>query len=397
MSETEHVHPHITLLIQETRERAILMAALQIMGATCIMGTRALYWGPWSSHALLFFGVGAIAMFMGLFFLFLGFEQAWNSRFLAFFFNTPLDKNPVEKADVIASLCYYMVIIDCVLCGILIIFSRGFFGSFYSPLLLGVASTSLALRLPTRYLIRLFIFALLVATASELIWQYRSFVQSIVKIDLDSFLPLERGSHHQNALLLTTIVTISLTVLGGKEHFFDHIPKIAIADAKDRLKTHAPASELYNGPIEKGIRLFARDARRSSRNPMLSCVHPLSTIIEQSIILMYPYDQHLLSNSDKRLKQSSERACANIVYLAFAAHWIDDFFDHKLIDRKPIFTETAAQILGKSRHLKRLRKAIIRRAGDTLFNLNCDVETRVDRALLRIILGGLIQHCESPM
>ena len=148
----------------------------------------------------------------------------------------------------------------------------------------------------------------------------------------------------------------------------------------------------------------------------LSLVHPPEDILKQAVVLSAPY---WVAQGDWKYRRFTRRRIArHITFLTFAAHWIDDHFDaletycqdDKL--RQVIRTSSPKEILNTHNPrldelLQRMQRAVVTPYTSMRMQaygvLGLDRRRKallppkvamVERAVVRIIYGGLIQNAE---
>lgn len=366
-------------LRKETEFRSRLIGGLQVAGATVILVTRLLYGPPWTD-SWPFWIVGAIALALGFAYLLVALNDIWTKPPLSWLLGR-MNHNLVEQNDAVIQIGFAMMIVDCFLVGVLLILSGGFFHSSYSPLLFAVFTISITLRLPRKKIAAVFLTALGVAIATILIWEF------VPEFRVDLIADREQG--HRGALALTFSATLILTIVGGFEALRNPVPERQISAAFHRLKGTIKEDAHMRPALRNGMRAIMDDVGRRSSGLMLGRVHDFRTIIEQAIILMYPHQHHERGSGTSQKRRASKDPCAEIAYLTFAAHWLDDLFDDRIwtgVEHLSYKCDLPELIRG-SRHLRRIRRSMLRRTRST--------QHIVDRAIHRLWLAASMQHREN--
>jgi len=156
------------------------------------------------------------------------------------------------------------------------------------------------------------------------------------------------------------------------------------------MKEHVELPWLYRRSIKAGLKKWYRwlDSQSLEKEDH-SLVHDRETIGQQAIILALPYWKSEAQKTASRL-----RITRRIAFLTYAAHWIDDHFDPtKDCPRSPklkdlIRNATPFKIIQEDPRLQALLRAMQKRT-------TRNRQKFVERAVLRIIYGGLIQNAET--
>lgn len=360
----------IIRLASETRKRSQIIALLQIGGSATVLAAIGLHghelpqW-PWSA------AMAGFALALGVGFLLVANAKGFASRFLSWFFGGQLNRNQIEVDEVVTSLGFAMMLIDLVLCGAVICLTGGISTSYYTPLLLSIPGAAFTLRLPKRKLLITIGMTIAVALTS---WDDLPFA-SRYRLSLADLPPSWSYSW-----VLTSVLSVVLTLFGGLQSLRTRLPEGSIDSSFRKLQDWV----VNRGDMEKalrvGIRRFMADAWRDQRLLTISRVHDVETVVSHSILVMLPHGARQDWNSASRA-----------AYLLCAAHWIDDFFDGKLLDGIDHLNVEKLEmrfVVEQCRHLRRIYRSLKRRLPEAH-------HARVDRGFTRILIGGNIQHREG--
>lgn len=355
-------------LREETKFRSRLIGGLQVSGAAVILIARLVYGPPWDA-SWPFWTVGAIALLLGVVYLLIALNEVWTRPPLSWLLGR-MNDNLVEQNEAVTQIGFGMMIVDCLLCGILLIVSGGLLHSTYSPLLFAVLTIAITLRLPRKKVGAVFLTAIGVAIATILVWKFAP----ELGINLLEGRP---PKDHLWPLVLNLSATVILTLVGAAEVIRNPIPEREIGEAFNRLGKTVKQDTHMRPALRKGMRAFMDDVGQRSTGIMLGQVHDFRTILEQAIVLMYPHQHH---------QQGSKDPCAEIAYLTFAAHWLDDLFDGRIWTgiENLRYDCDLRELIQESRHVKRIRRSMLRRTRSS--------SAIVDRAIHRLWLAASMQH-----
>jgi hypothetical protein len=340
-------------LAAKARTRSWIISVMQIVGAISILVSARFYGTPLLDRSSVWI-VFWIALGFGIGFLFLSLGQWFTSPVARALLLSPsnLDRNIVERSEVISTFCYRMMILDALLSVGLVTLTGGLFRSVYSPLPLAICSTAFTLRLPRRALLKTVGLTILFIALGESIYQHWAHLRldKLLSIEKNWLLPGE--GNYESAVSVNLLAATGIAILGGL--FPDELPTVAITRSVERLKGFLGYEARYQDAIANALRRFSYDLNSDPAAVSVSAVHESDALFTQAVILNFPYegpDQHEMREA--------------IAYLTFAAHRVDDLADHILSDvnRYPVATCRPADFEGSSRNLNNLIDRMLLRFG----------------------------------
>ena len=280
-----------------------------------------------------------------------------------------------------------LVIADACFLAVLIVISGGPGHSSLDPLLPIVPIIAIILRQPTRTVVWALGLEFLIALGLSIHW-----FSHVLYIPHKDISPdwIYNSHDDENYPLAFAIVAAGSVALSGLEYYFSHArPKLkkGIRTSLRQLTDLNNVQDMRR-PIKKGTKIWIKWLMHRGLPPIdLSLVHNEQDIIKQIAILSIPY-WHPKNSLSKRITR-------HITFLAFAAHWIDDHFDalSKYCPNKELYdyilSSNPTDIMNSVQ--PRLNELV--RRMERLADPNH--KAQVERAVMRIIYGGLIQNAPT--
>jgi hypothetical protein len=352
MEQTTKTISAISRMKQETNHRINTLIVLQIVGAVALGVSTFVYLGS----IILKQGCPTWALFAGLLVAIAGAGAIWlqsrkhslsiehSSRGLTW-------ESPVDVNHWVTTLACRLMIIYAVVLATLVTMTGGLFQSSFAPLLVAVLSTGIMLRLPRSALIITFLLLLFVIVLSFCFYAFagsQSWFQTIGERRIGT-------EHYRSATTINLIAAQLLTLIGASDWLKDPVLQDLGDETCDLLGSIIVNRVEHNEAIVHGLTLFKRDAATTVPSCNLSIVHEPSAIFEQAIILNIPY-------SGQELRQTR----GAIVYMTFATHWIDDYFDGcypGFREMTPQSMDVWSDVFDNSADIRPLRRKMLRRLG----------------------------------
>lgn len=199
----------------------------------------------------------------------------------------------------------------------------------------------------------------------------------------DPFYPMAFGGVAAGAILLSVLEFLI-------SHKMPSLRKGVKEIAEPLLKNNSNAKGIIVS-VRQGTKAWLKWLEhRDLPTADLSLVHGEQELIKQAVVLSIPHWIHHSNWGRRRLKRLTRR----ITFLTLAAHWIDDHFDSLGVYcedrslRANILRSSPPQLVKNFYRLTELLKGMERIAHEKHRN-------QIEKAVVRIIYGGLIQNAES--
>lgn len=300
-----------------------------------------------------------------------------------------------------------LIIMDTLIVFIVMLFTGGPGRSIYDPLLATIPVIALILKQPWQTIkYALYLQGFWGFLAIEYILSLTGipdFTQSLGSLIYQS----HQDTNFYIALFAVVGISAMISFLDAK-YVHKLYPKSPCPSKKEVLSLNGYISENNSGLmlsnsaklyLKKGRKVIKKAARDwglfinwlgvSAYNA--SRVHELDNIFTQSVILSLPYWTHDYNYSFR----TSKKITKTIAFLTFAAHWIDDLFDDIQFNWDTQDLRSEVKSIGNMEQLKN-KVPILKFVVDKM-KKQVPIERKVyiERAVYRIILGGLIQNADS--
>jgi len=293
----------------------------------------------------------------------------------------------IRKRLLQATLC--LVISDTILLGVLISMTGGFGASPLDPLLPVIPIIAVILRQPRRTVILTILLQILFTFLIVSHWSLHGWNSGHPHNIFNRYI---YNAHEDTRFALAfCAVAFGAILLSLIEFFITHRQKSppGLDKALERAGASLADRPLWSLAVARGMRDWLSWLDAQGLPPEdISLVHKEENAVSQAVILSLPYWNGEASGVER------ERITRKITFLTYGSHWIDDHFDPqgKLLLDERIFQHTdERQPLEHLRADDRLRE-LLSRMKKLVPN---DRQYQIERAIGRIIYGGLIQNAET--
>ena len=373
---------------------------------------------PWYPHMkltslLVGLGIGALVAYH----LYVWHDDDRKRFAIGFGGQRPVPMSEAIRKTKILRATLTLILLDSIILCVLVPLTGGPGKSVLDPLVPTIPIIAVILRQPKRTVYWAFssgVFLLLLAMV-EWWFDHPPKINQPVTVDMVSF--THRDPRHALSFCVVTGGALVLSVLELMNYNKPEVGK-DVTNTIAELVNQDRRLKGLDWPIWRGSRRWIKWlAHRDLPLADLSLVHPPEDILKQAVVLAAPY---WVADGDWKYKLFTRRRITrHITFLTFAAHWIDDHFDalEKYCQndqfREKIRNSTPKQILNTHNPrldelLHRMQQAVLPRFVAPLW-LVCRVlrlkkqekallpprMKMVERAVTRIIYGGLIQNAKS--